>query len=177
MTADRLDNLQVQPIPAPHLLITTKPYSTSCKIVNLRVSVNSQRNFGRCLHPARRPSAVRSRSGSYRARELNFLSGASFDLSEALLELLKIRNVPGIRANVGATDGVFAIDHVGSTPANAFESSELVVQTLIVAAHPAVVVAQKCERKPQVFPRSREHKRAVCGNAKTLQSRSSYSTE
>jgi hypothetical protein len=60
----------------------------------------------------------------------------------------------------------FAIDHVGSTPANAFESSELVVQTLIVAAHPAVVVAQKCELKPQVFPPSREHKRAVCGNAK-----------
>jgi hypothetical protein len=109
---------------------------------------------------------VRSRSRSYRARELNFLTGASFDLSEALLDLLKIRKIAGIRANVAVTDGAFAIDHVGSTPANAFESSELVVQTLIVAAHPAVVVAQKCERKPQVFPPSREHKRAVCGNAK-----------
>jgi hypothetical protein len=109
---------------------------------------------------------VRSRSGSYRARELNFLTGASFDLSEALLDLLKIRKIAGIRANVAVTDGAFAIDHVGSTPVNAFESPELVVQTLIVAAHPAVVVAQKCERKPQVFPQSREHKRAICGNAK-----------
>jgi hypothetical protein len=74
---------------------------------------------------------VRSRSGSYRARELNFLTGASFDLSEALLDLLdllKIRKIAGIRANVGVTDGAFAIDHVDSTPANAFESSELVVQ-------------------------------------------------
>jgi hypothetical protein len=30
------------------------------------------------------------RSGSYRARELNFLTGASFDLSEAQLDLLKV---------------------------------------------------------------------------------------
>lgn len=35
---------------------------------------------------------------------------------------LKIRKIAGNRANADAdvTDGVFAIDHVGGTPANAF---------------------------------------------------------
>jgi hypothetical protein len=57
---------------------------------------------------------VRSRSWSSRARELNFLTGASLDLSEALLDLLKIRKIAGIRANVPVTDGAFAIDHVAA---------------------------------------------------------------